>query len=109
MLQQAHLHCGSYEELAPVHGDLVFADPPYVKAAMKYIVEWREADHFKLFEWLETLSKYGVQVMITYDDHPLIRKLYKHWNIVITQYYKKTNSNNQSVNTLIGELIIRNY
>ena len=109
VLKGARLTCRSYELLKPKQGDFVFADPPYVQAAMKYLVEWREADHFKLFNWLEMLSEYGVKVLITYDDHPLIHKLYQHWNITVTEYYKKTNSNNQSVNTLIGELIIRNY
>ena len=109
VLKGARLTCGTYELLDVKQGDFVFADPPYVKAAMDYIKPWREADHFKLFDWWEEQTSKGVLAMLTYDNHPLIHKLYQHWNITVSKYRRSVATRDIKLTTTTSELIIRNY
>ncbi|MEW5894451.1 MAG: DNA adenine methylase [Candidatus Omnitrophota bacterium] len=55
---------------------LVYCDPPYVSAGNKlYLNFYQDKDHKKLAKYL--LSQKGLRWIVTYDDHPLIRNLYK--------------------------------
>lgn len=59
---------------------VLFVDPPYYeKGPQLYPLSFSEDDHCRLAELLNELSVQfpGVRVIITYDDHPVIRDLYK--------------------------------
>ena len=56
--------------------DLVYLDPPYVeKSDALYGPAFGESEHIALAECVGEMSA-DIHVIISYDDHPLIRKLY---------------------------------
>lgn len=53
----------------------LYLDPPYVRQGRHlYMNAFSEADHMGLATWLE--NQLRLSWVLTYDDHPLIRKLY---------------------------------
>lgn len=62
----------------------VFADPPYVAADTQkyYRFNFHPVEHIRFWHVMTRLSKdngphRNVKIMVTYDDHPLIRALYR--------------------------------
>lgn len=73
--------CNSFleEEAYWLPNCTLFVDPPYVAAgSAMYSSAFREEDHRRLAELLEMLytGMDGPDIILTYDDHPMIRALY---------------------------------
>lgn len=58
-------------------GDLLYLDPPYVeKSAQLYKQSYVDDDHRNIAEFAYTVARGGSDVLISYDNEPLIRSLY---------------------------------
>jgi DNA adenine methylase len=91
------------------NGDFVYLDPPYWSetAILKYTAKtFAKDDHIRLVRVVDELTDKGCFVMISYEDHPWIRKLYKNYNVEIIDVcrcaHRKTSQD-------VKELIITNY
>ena len=85
-----------------------FFDPPYYVAngTSYYGHVFREYHHLKFKESIDILSKNKKSKwMITYDNHPMIRKLFKKY--FIRDIVVKYTSSHESIDT--SEIIISNY
>jgi DNA adenine methylase len=96
--------------LKPGRGVFIFLDPPYFKASRLYgrggILH--DFDHVRLARILKALPKH--RFLITYDDCPEIRKLYRWANIQDWQLQYGMNNCNLKKESKIGsELFISNY
>jgi len=94
----------------------VLADPPYVVAdsAKYYRVNFHPVDHIRFWHGMTRLSKgnglrRNVKIMITYDDDPLIRALYREtdgWRLQpLDMQYRAA----QDADTCRSEIVITNY
>lgn len=89
-LQRATLITGDYKDVLKQHaapGDLIFLDPPYIPIS-KYSdfkryteAQFREQDHRDLATLAHELHGLGCYVMLTNSNHPLVRELYKGFEI----------------------------
>ena len=64
--------------------DFWYLDPPYVIAGERgdyYRHSLNETDHIELAVMAEVIDMEGGKFMISYDDHPLVEKLYKNYYI----------------------------
>ncbi len=111
VLAGARISCGDFEPLFTEPGEdvLVFADPPYVRdselnqSAKLYEFGFSLDDHHRLRD-----VAFGSDhaVCLTYDDHPLVRELYRGWRIhQVSWHYCGTVTNRRRGH----ELIITNY
>ena len=68
----------------------------------------KEFDHIKLFEWVKKHSSSN-KIMISYDDSPYIRELYKDYNIYSFDFvYSMTNTGGHLCKSG-QEIVITNY
>jgi DNA adenine methylase len=112
ILYNTTVTCGDYVNLFTASGDdiLIYADPPYFKntklarTSQLYRHNFTEEDHIKL---AETVKKCDHKVILSYDDDPFIRDLYKGFNINTDEWtYCGTSSKTKRKGL---ELIITNY
>lgn len=96
----------SYEDLIPRYdceSAFFYVDPPYVKGADLYKTVEKTFDHKKLYE---ILKKTKGRWLLSYDDEPNIRELYKDYSIIETNRVC-------SLSSIKGqnykELLIKNY
>ena len=82
---------------------LIYADPPYYQAEKSYTAPFNEADHIRLHA---AFSSYVGYAVLSYNDCPFIRSLYKDFYIL---GFKRKNSMAKKKGSLYGELIITNY
>lgn len=90
-LKNARITSGDYLPLLqePGHDVLIYADPPYVcntelsKSNRLYEHSFELEDHIRL---AEQLMECRHRVLLSYDDHPLIHRLYEGWNIHRTEW-----------------------
>lgn len=73
--------CSFEDAPAPAAGDLVYVDPPYVRASRSTFAvydgeEFSTADHERLAEWFFELAERGVRVVASNSDGPWVRDLY---------------------------------
>jgi len=110
-LSNARITCCDFEQLFLEKGQgvLVSADPPYVRdselseSAKLYEFGFSFADHQRL---RDVAFKSPHRVCLTYDDHPLVRKLYDGWYFhPVSWHYCGTIENRRRGH----ELIITNY
>jgi DNA adenine methylase len=93
-------------------GDFVFFDPPY-DLLNETTFEKYNANSFgkegqkRLADFTKKLDKMGVNFMLTNHNTPLIRELYKDFNIDIVQVKRMINSD--ASNRVGEEVIITNY
>lgn len=80
----------------------IYCDPPYYQAEC-YVVEFPEADHFRLHA---LLSKCKGFVMVSYNYCPFICELYKDFYIF---YTKRPNSMSQTAGSEYEEVVMTNY
>jgi DNA adenine methylase len=81
-LAHATITCSSYEHLFEAPGDdvLIVADPPYVMetnlspSSKLYEFGFSLGDHRRL---RDCVLRCRHKVLMTYDDHPLVRELYR--------------------------------
>jgi DNA adenine methylase Dam len=92
----------------PEAGDFCFFDSPYDESFTDYTGKgFSEFDHRRLANKFKELSDKGVYCMLTNHDTPLIRELYKDYNIKVIDVRRSINRNG---NDRKGkEVIITNY
>lgn len=109
-LQKATLSSGSFQDssIAPQHGDIVYADPPYDGTFTGYTDggfgrDEQEALRDRATQWADA----GARVVLSNSDTPLIRSLYAEWTLVEVQAARNINSNGAG-RSKVGELLIVN-
>lgn len=113
-LEGVKITCGDFEDviLKPAQGEkvLMFVDPPYFSPPKNkhYRNGFNLEDHHRLCKALRHANH---KFVLTYDDVPEIRKLYKWANVnELNFFYRVDNSSTQNGKRRIGfELIITNY
>lgn len=114
-LKKARLRTCSYEKAlsAAKKGDFIYLDPPYPPLnGTSYFTHYTrerfyEEDQVKLSKTARRLAKLGCLVMISNADTPIIRKLYKHWNINKLHVTRWITCKAQKHK--VDELVITNY
>lgn len=113
-LKDTTLLCCDFEDTvkdATVH-DFVFLDPPYVPLTPTSFTDYTKEgfkyeDHLRLADLFKELTNRGCYCMLTNHDTPLIRELYKDFNIEVVDVRRSINRNG---NDRKGkEVIITNY
>ena len=116
LLAGAELVHGRYQEtLARARpGDFVYLDPPYQpRSASANFTRYTPAgfsvdDQRQLAEQFRRLCGLGAFVMLSNSDTPLVRELYRDFNLVEVRANRLINSDHRH-RTSITELVIRNY
>lgn len=89
-LKEAKIICGDYRTILRKYaqtGDFVYLDPPYVPVSKnsdfkRYTKEqFSIGDHRDLVDIVDYLNGIGCKVLITNSDTPIVRELYKHFNV----------------------------
>lgn len=89
--------------------DFYYIDPPYYRSYAGYSASsFGEYEHFKLYRKCKELHDAGCRFMMSNSDEPLIRDLYRDFNIEVIEA-KRSISCKGSSRTKKQELIIRNY
>ncbi|MDR0942817.1 MAG: DNA adenine methylase [Holosporales bacterium] len=108
-LTNADLSQGEFAQIKPQKGDFVYLDPPYHQTFSGYDGSgFGDKEHIELAEFCAELDKQGVFFMLSNSDTPLIRRLYKDYNIenVDASRFISCKANRRQKE---NELIIRNY
>ena len=94
---------------APRKGDMFYLDPPYVVAKKGYYRNvFDDQCHVDLKESVDLINEGGGYFMVSYDDEPEIRELYKDYNIkTIDTKYAGTSPEKRKETK--KELVIVNY
>lgn len=116
MLKNTNIKSGSYKNAVSDagKGDFVYFDPPYnplnsTSSFTSYSKDnFVEQDQIELSELYKELDKKGCYVMLSNSDTPLIRELYKNYNIHQVQVARSINSK-ASGRGKISELVVTNY
>lgn len=66
--------------IADEAGTVIYCDPPYVAKGDKYVHDFQDADHERLAGLLGRFTE--ARVVVSYYDHPEIRRLYDGWTLV---------------------------
>lgn len=114
-LKRARLRTCSYEKVLRTaeKGDFIYLDPPYPPLnGTSYFTHYTkerfyEEDQVRLSETAVWLVKLGCLVLISNADTPVIRKLYKHWNIRKLHVTRWITCKAQKHK--VDELVITNY
>jgi len=94
----------------PEEGDFWYLDPPYVVADKRkyYSNNFTFEDHVRLKDKIDLIHSSGGKFMISYDDKPDIKELYRNYNIhAIPVKYMANRGGDTS--KLYNELVIINY
>lgn len=87
-------------------GGLIYADPPYVDAERLYQVSRRDGNHeFHIRLW-QTLAACKGYVIVSYNDCPFVRQLYKDFYILA---FRRANPLSKKKGAEYGEVLITNY
>lgn len=106
-LQNTYVENLSFDILIPKYDNensLFFCDPPYLDTS-GYEYPFNETDHIKLKDTLSTISG---KFILTINDHPKIRELYKEYNIKETEVAYSISKESKGRKNY-KELIITNY
>lgn len=106
---------GDFEELCDrcVSGDFVYFDSPYVPAGItanfvSYTGDgFGACDHYRLRDLFDRLTRNGVKCMLSNNDVPDVREMYKNYRI--DSISVKRNINSKGSNRRGQEVIIMNY
>jgi DNA adenine methylase len=96
-----------------IEGYFIYLDPPYFGNKDKGLygekgVLHKEFNHLELFEWVKKHSSKN-KIMLSYDDSPFIRELYKDYNIYSFDFvYSMTNTGGNTCKNG-KEIVITNY
>lgn len=82
---------------------LIYCDPPYYEAEKLYEAVFKKRDHVRLYHTLRNCKGY---VVLSYNDCPYIRNLYKDFFVLA---FKRDNPMAKKQGAEYGELIITNY
>ena len=113
-LQNVTIENFDFKELVnryePRKEDFWYLDPPYVVAEKKgyYRNIFNEQSHIALKICIDKIDKGNGQFMVSYDDEPEIKELYKNYNIktISTKYAGTSPEKRKEIKT---ELVILNY
>lgn len=113
-LQTVILRQGDFEDAVKdaEEGNFVFFDSPYAPLNPTSFVDYTKEgfayeDHVRLANLFKKLTTRGVKCMLTNHDTPLIRELYKDFNIRVVDVRRSINRNGSD---RVGkEVIITNY
>ena len=105
------------ERHSPREGDFYYLDPPYIVTEKRkdyYRNVLNRDKHIELKESVDIIDDNGGYVMISYDDHEVVRDLYSdryHMNTIDTKYVGTMSDNNGkfSRDEIKTELLITNY
>lgn len=102
------IECKDFEHLIKVYDKkdtLFYLDPPYVGTEKYYKVLFTLEDHQKLADILKEIEG---KFILSYNDDPIIHKLYDKFNIerIVRNNFLSGNGGNK---VPFAELIIRNY
>lgn len=90
-------------------GSLVFLDPPYFYNQKSKLYKYTDMDFEKLKNICDYISSVKGKFLLTIDNSPEVRELFKEY-IIIEKEWKYTMSNTNKSNCKTGkELFIRNY
>ena len=107
-LRQVNIEHKDFEDLIRVYdrkSALFYIDPPYMGSEYLYEAKFTMEDHQRLRACLEGIKG---RVIISYNDHPMVREMYSDFHIEpITR--KNTLSGNGNNQKDFAELIIRNF
>lgn len=81
-LRMTIIECLDFEKLISLYDKektLFYADPPYYEAEGFYTVQFSRDDHLRL---KNTLDKVKGKFILTYNDCPFVRNLYKDYQII---------------------------
>lgn len=91
----------------------IYVDPPYYKIERLYKGNFDITQHLKLQKYLNKRKENGdknLKILISYNDTPFIRKLYKNWFITTLDYsYRTGKPNANKTKKKTKELIISNF
>lgn len=94
-------------------GDFVYFDSPYVPESItadftQYAKDgFGEQDHLRLFYLYRILSGKGVKCLLSNNDVPFVREMYKEWNIGSLSVSRAINRNGSGRSG--REVLVRNY
>lgn len=100
-------------EINDITGYFIYLDPPYFGNKDKGLYGdkgklHKDFDHLELFEFVKTHSEKN-KIMLSYDDSPFIRELYKDYNIYGFDFvYSMTNTGGNLCKSG-KEIVITNY
>lgn len=106
-----------YKELDDVidkiDGYFIYLDPPYFGNKNKGLYGdkgklHKEFNHIELFEWVKKHSDNN-KIMLSYDDSPYIRELYKDYNIYSFDFVYSMTNTGGNLCKKGGEIVITNY
>jgi DNA adenine methylase len=104
-----------YQDILPLvsEGDFIYLDPPYPPLDWDTQLQQFTSSKFtkqhqkQLAVFANQLSDNGCLVMISNSDIPLIRRLYKDWNIITLETTRWVSC--KSMRKKVNELLIMNY
>ena len=122
-LQGVKITCQSYEKCLAraTAGTFVYADPPYYRESTGHITDKLYDKSFDVdchVKLADALKKTAANVMVSYDDCPEVRALFKGWRIEALQWKysgtyavsKEDKANGSKEKKVTGrELLILNY
>ena len=113
-LQSAHITCSSFEDTVKdaLAEDFIFFDSPYAPLTPTSFTDYTKEgfsyeDHVRLANLFKELDSRGCYCMLTNHDTPLIRELYKDYNIEVVDVRRSINRNGSARTGT--EVIITNY
>lgn len=114
-LQNTDIKYADYADIQPQKGDFMYLDPPYHPVGEQSFTSYTEQgfgdiDQVKLRDYVVSLHKKGVKVMLSNSDTPFIHEIYKnkffHKHIVTAPRFVNCKANSRGN---ITELLITNY
>lgn len=86
-------------------GAFFYIDPPYTTGAGYEVTSTKDFEHERLRDCLKNIKG---RFLLSYDDSPKVRKLYKNYEMIEVQRQKGINNRNPKGN-IYKELLIANY
>lgn len=81
-----------------------YADPPYYQVEQYYQTDFSEQDHLRLHEALQSVKG---RFVLTYNDCPFIRELYREYRMIPLE--RQSNMTAKNTKTSYREILIKNF
>ncbi len=109
VLKKATLKSQSFEAIHPQAQDLIYCDPPYDETFTSYTQNgFNSASQEKLKNYCDEWRKLGAYVVISNNDTPLIRELYRGYRFIRVEMTRNINRDGSKRNK-VPELLILGY
>lgn len=104
--QNIDIECKPYCDITPQRNDLVYFDPPYHNTFSDYSKNgFNEESHKELKNFIDTLTKQGVNVILSNSNTKFIQELYLGYHIRVIENQYSIGVNREK----IEEVIITNF